>query len=223
MVLLLALPTIGFSVELTQQESFTRLSPVALQAEINSLVSPELMCSSNDDPRSLYEKYSDEISKLRDMLSRDDTDEIPYVLGHFSCHNYSKRLYLQHSNQVQSLDAFHLEDMEREWTTTINRSEDAKFELYTVTLTSPEEGYFHAINAVLLDKDNPQDINSYVFIEPQSDKLLLAEDLRSHSNRLMNRNMTAPIKIDVGTFDQFKFNGNIWQTFSSTKVSFTDS
>lgn len=213
----------SYGLELRPEQAFMRLSPLALQSQISTLVSPESMCMSFADPSNLYEKYSTEIAELREMLFNDDTDSIPYVLGHFSCHNYSKRLYLQHSDQVSSLDPFHIPDMEREWTTSIKRRDEQKFELYTVTLTSPEEGYFHAINAVLLDKENPQDINSYIFIEPQSDKLMLADEIRAHSNRLMNKTMTAPISIDVGTFDEFKFNGNIWQTFSSTKVNFTDS
>lgn len=219
---LILLPFMAQSMELSSDQFFSRISPVSIQGQIEQFVAPDAMCLSAADPTNLYQKYAPEISRIRAMLFADNTDSIPYQLGHFSCHNYSKRLFLQNSDQVTLLEPFNIPDMEREWTTTIKRSEDEKFEIYTVTLTSSEEGYFHAINAVLLDKENPQDINSYIFIEPQSDKIMLADELRAHSNRLMNKTMTAPIEVDIGTFDEYKFNGNIWQSFGSVRQKFTD-
>lgn len=212
-----------YALELTGEQRLSAISPVVIQDQLESIVAPQSQCLQVQDPTSLYERFPQEIYKIKEMLFNDKTDSIPYQLPVFTCHNYSKVLFLKHSDEVKEIENFNLSAIEQQWGTPIERDEDSpKLSLFTVNLGSSGEGYFHSINAVLLDKENPDDINSYIFIEPQSDKLLLASELRDHGNKLMNKQMSAPIDIDIATFDGFKFNGNIWQTFSTTKNKFID-
>ncbi len=183
----------------------------------NSLEGKYLCLAQDSDPKeSIFIRYADDIERLRQILRSDKTDSINYQLAKFSCHNFSKMLYLQNSSLVKDMKDYHIEDLEKDWGVKIERDPSIeKFPMNYITLQSKEDGYFHAINAVLLDTENPQDLNSYVFIEPQSDSLYSASQLKGFSERLMNKDFKGEIKVGVGTFDSFKFNGNIWQSFSS--------
>lgn len=177
-------------------------------------------CAGQIEP-SLIERFPAKIEKIKQMLAVDDTESVSYELRRFSCHDYAKRLYLQNSNQVDSLDPYNIENLSENWGgVAVTRGSEPKFEMYYLTIASAEEGYFHAINAVLIDEANPGDIESYIFIEPQTDKLIEAKNLRSHSSRLMRKDIVKPLAIEVRTFDKYSFNGNIWQSSSSVKQSF---
>lgn len=212
-----------YALELSQEERLSSISPAVIQDQLESIIAPQSQCLQVQDPTSLYDRYPEEIYKIKEMLFNDKTDSIPYHLPAFTCHNYSKVLFLQHSDQIKPIENYKINDIQEQWGVTINRDESApKFSIFTVNLASSEEGYYHAINAVLLDKENPQDINSYLFIEPQSDKLLLVSELREHGNRLMHKEMTGLIKVNIATFDAFNFTGSIWQGSSTTTLEYLD-
>lgn len=212
-----------YALELSQEERLASISPAVIQDQLESIIAPHAQCFQAQDPTSLYDRFPQKIMQIKEMLFSDKTDSIPYQLPVFTCHNYSKVLFLQHSDQIKELEGYRLDDIKQQWGVTIQRDEnEPKFSIFTVNLASADEGYFHAINAVLLDKENPQDINSYLFIEPQSDKLLLASELREHGNKLMHKEMTAPIKVNIATFDAFNFTGSIWQGVSTTAQDFID-
>jgi hypothetical protein len=40
-----------------------------------------------------------------------------------------------------------------------------------------EHGFYHAINAYLVNPEKPQEIESYIFIEPQSDETFISSEL----------------------------------------------
>lgn len=171
--------------------------------------------------KSIFVKYSKEISRLRKVLGEDKTDTITYELAKFSCHNFAKKVYLQNSSLVKDLTKYNIEDLEKEWGVKVNRDpKKEKVPMNYITLSSKKDGYFHAINAVLLDTENPQEIKSYVFIEPQSDALYSSDQLKSFSERLMKKGFKGSIEVGVGTFDSFTYNGNIWQSFSSYQHKF---
>jgi len=185
--------------------------------ELTSSLTPKYLCLTNENPeKSIFSRYPEEIAKIRELLKADDTNTVRYELKKFSCHNFSKRVYLQNSSLVNNLEDYHIEDLEKEWGVPIVRDESKeKVPMHYITLSSKEEGYFHAINAVLLDKENPGDIDSYVFIEPQTDVLYSASELKSFSERLMKKKFNHSVEVGIGTFDSFKHNGNIWQSHSS--------
>lgn len=172
-----------------------------------------------DSKDNLFREYTQEISQVHSVLAKDTTDKVKYELASFSCHNFSKKLYIQNSSLVKDFSPYNLTDLEADWNTRIEINEENKLDLYYVTISSAEDGYFHAINAVLLNKEQPDKLSSYVYIEPQTDQVYLAYDLRKFSERLMKKSFVGEIKVELRTFDAFKFNGNIWQSFSSVKHS----
>lgn len=172
-----------------------------------------------DSKDNLFREYREEISKIHSVLAKDTTDKVKYELANFSCHNFSKKLYLQNSSLITDFSPYNISDLESDWDTRIDINEDEKLELYYVTISSKEDGFYHAINAVLLNHDQPEKLSSYVFIEPQTDQIYLAYDLRKFSERMMSKSFVGQIKVEVRSFDAFKFNGNIWQSFSTVKHS----
>tara|TARA_R110000868_G_scaffold136049_3_gene348797 strand:+ start:1831 stop:2496 length:666 start_codon:yes stop_codon:yes gene_type:complete len=174
----------------------------------------------NQIEASLKDRFPLKIAELQAALASDDTDSLGYELRRFSCHDYAKRLYLQNSSKVQSLEPYNLDNLSESWGGIEVKPADKKFNMHYLTVHSAEEGYFHAINAVLIDESNPESIDSYIFIEPQTDKLLEAGEIRDHSSRLMRKPIEKPITVELRTFDSYKFNGNIWQSHSTKDKAF---
>lgn len=162
----------------------------------------------------------EEYQSLSQILREDSTSEITYVYGKFTCHNFAKKLFLERSNLITNLENYDLNGIEKEWGTRINREEVTdKAPIYIVTMVHQSSGFFHAINAVLINKDAPTDLNSYVFIEPQTDEILLTpKDLHK---RYKSYYKDEGVKVTIGIFDRFKFNGNIYQSFQKNLYNFT--
>ena len=80
-----------------------------------------------------------------------------------------------------------------------------------------EHGFYHAINAYLVTPEKPQDIESCIFIEPKSDEILF---LRKYRHYYDKGNEEEVVHLTIGTFDKFKNNGSIYQSFSSQLYEF---
>ena len=184
-----------------------------------ALQSPSSSCG-NQIEASLKDRFPAKMMELREALASDDTDSLGYELRRFSCHDYAKRLYLQTSSKVSSLEPYNIEQLSSNWGGVDIKPSAKKFDMHYLTISSAEEGYFHAINAVLIDESEPDNIESYIFIEPQTDRLLEADEIRAHSSRLMNKPIEKPIAVELRTFDSYKHNGNIWQSHSTKEKAF---
>lgn len=188
---------------------------------LSSLVLAQNMDSNSKQPAS--KKTPSEITK---MLKEDSTDELLYVNGRFYCHNFASTLYLRRSSLVTTLDAFDLNGINTEWGVVINRlAESLKMPIYYVSLSNAEHGFYHAINAVLVNPDKPEEISSYVFIEPQTDETFLtAREVYDRYRNYYDKksDVDEVLKLTINTFDAFKKSesGTIYQSFTGEKYSF---
>lgn len=164
--------------------------------------------------QNLFSLYPDKIEQIQLKLSLDKTDEIPYS-REFICHQFAKRLFLQESLLAGPMEDYNIAQIEEQWNTTIKRSKNPTLKINYISLSSKKDGFYHAINAVLLDESAPEKIESYIFIEPQSDTLILAKDLRGKYK------IQDELEVRIGTFDAYKFNGHIWQSLSGTDYTHT--
>jgi hypothetical protein len=204
--------------EVNWQDKFLKNQVLELKSSVDHNLEGKYLCLAleSDPKKSIFVRYKKEIENLRKVLREDETDLVDYKLAKFSCHNFAKMLYLQNSSLAKDMKDYNLEGLQEDWGVKIKRDPSLeKFPMNYITLQSKVDGYFHAINAVLLDKDKPEDLDSYVFIEPQSDVLYSASELKSFSERLMKKDFKGEIKVGIGTFDGFSFNGNIWQSHSN--------
>jgi hypothetical protein len=73
-----------------------------------------------------------------------------------------------------------------------------------------------------VNPEKPQEIESYILIEPQSDETFISsEQVYNKYRRYYDKgNEEEVIHISIGTFDQFKNNGSIYQSFSSQLYEF---
>jgi nitrogenase molybdenum-iron protein alpha/beta subunit len=116
-----------------------------------------------------------------------------------------------------------LDGIASEWGVIIQRLEETeKLPIYTVTLNDENRKFSHMINAVLLDQDHPEKLESYIFIEPQSDAVMLtAEDVYNHYLGYFNVSEAhEKLNMSIGKFDSYKFNGNIYQSWGNQLYKF---
>ena len=113
-------------------------------------------------------------AELLAVLKSDKTNTHPYISGQYYCHNFATQLYMQNSCLLRDLEAFDISAIESEWGTIISRlAESSKLPIFYVSLSNKESGFYHAINAYIVNPAKPEDIASYIFIEPQSDETYL--------------------------------------------------
>jgi hypothetical protein len=161
---------------------------------------------------------------LKRVLLSDKTDELPYITGKYYCHNFASQFFLQNSSLVTTMDAFDLSAITSEWGTIISRLADSeKLPVYYVSLSNTEHGFYHAINAYLVNPEKPKEIESYIFIEPQTDEtFLLAFNLYNRYRNYYDKSadIEEVVHVSIGTFDAFKSNGNIFQSWTSSLYTF---
>jgi hypothetical protein len=124
---------------------------------------------------------------------------------------------------VKNMDTFDLEGMANEWGTIISRlATSEKLPIYYVSLSNKEHGFYHAINAYLVNPEKPQEIESYIFIEPQSDETFISSEqvYNKYRHYYDKGNEEEVVHLSIGTFDKFKNNGSIYQSFSSQLYEF---
>lgn len=155
--------------------------------------------------------------KLKQVLKKDKTNEHPYIEGKYYCHNFASQFYLQNSSLVTSLENFDLVAINREWGTIISRlAESEKLPIYYVSLSNKDHGFYHAINAYLVNPEKPNEVESYIFIEPQSDETFITPDqLYNHYKMDYNQGPgDETLHVSIGTFDKFQNNGFVYQSFT---------
>ncbi len=121
------------------------------------------------------------------------------------------------------MDAFDLEGMANEWGTIISRlATSEKLPIYYVSLSNEQHGFYHAINAYLVNPEKPQDLESYIFIEPQSDETFISsEQVYNKYRRYYDKgNEEEVVHLSIGTFDEFKNNGSIYQSHTKKLYEF---
>lgn len=157
-------------------------------------------------------KPTGKFPELSRVLAEDDTDQIPYTVGKFTCHNFAKTLYLQRSTAVRDLAPFRIEAIKEDWGNDIVRSEKTKkLPIFILTIWNVESGFYHSINAVLIDIQAPFDLNSYVFVEPQTDEIFAStKEMYRHYEHYLKMGKT--LQIDVSNFTGFVNNGYINQS-----------
>lgn len=161
--------------------------------------------------------------KLKRILDEDKTNERKYINGTFVCHNFAKTFYLQRSSLVEDLSAFDIEGIADQWGVIIQRlAETEKMPIYTATLVQKEHGFYHMINAVLVDEKNPSKIESYIFIEPQSDAVMVTpQDVYNRYAIYYDKtDEHEPLSLEIGRFDAFKSNGTIYQSWGEQLFKF---
>ncbi len=98
-----------------------------------------------------------------------------------------------------------------------------KLPLYYVSLSQEESGFYHAINALLVNPEKPDEIASYIFIEPQSDDVMLTGEqvFKKYSRYYQNKIEKPVVKLKISTLDSVKrYNGPGTVLQSSTKNLF---
>jgi len=162
-------------------------------------------------------------SEITNLLKEDNTSELTYVNGRFVCHNFASTLYLSRSSLVTTLDAYDLEGINIDWGIIVNRlAESSKLPIYYVSLANKEHGFYHAINAVLVNPDKPDEIASYIFIEPQTDETFLtAQEVYDEYRHYYDKSDDEEIlKLSIATFDEFKKSGPIYQSITNNLYEF---
>lgn len=164
-------------------------------------------------------------ASLKKVLLDDKTDEHLYIAGKFYCHNFASQFFLQNSSLVKNMDTFDIEAMGSEWGTIILRlAETEKLPIYYVSLSNAEYGFYHAINAYLIDPAKPEALESYLFIEPQSDEVFFSlKDIYDRYRRYYDKTDAEEIlKVSIGTFDAYKSNSvsGIYQSWNSSLYNF---
>lgn len=160
---------------------------------------------------------------LKRVLEEDKTNERKYIVGKFVCHNFAKTFYLQRSSLVEDLSAFDIKGIADDWGVVIQRlAETEKLPIYTVTLIQKEYGFYHMINAVLIDEKNPEKMESYVFIEPQSDAIMATpQDVYNRYSYYYDKTPEhEPLTLEIGLFESFKNNGYINQSWGKQLYQF---
>lgn len=160
---------------------------------------------------------------LKRILEEDKTDERKYIPGQFVCYNFAQTFYLQRSSLVESLEPFDLDGIASEWGVIIQRLEETeKLPIYTVTLNDTQGKFSHMINAVLLDQEHPEKMESYIFIEPQSDAVMLTgKDVYDRYRSYYDKTEAhEPLRMDIGRFDSYKSNGTIYQSWGKRLYTF---
>lgn len=166
-----------------------------------------------------HQRIPSDFDHITKLLREDTTDQITYVYGKFTCHNFAKKLFLERSSLINDLESYDLGGIEEQWGVRINREEQTQKEpIYIVTMVHQASGFYHAINAILVDTERPSDIDSYIFIEPQTDEILLtSRDLHKRYKRYYKEES---VNITIGVFTKFKFNGHIYQSFQDNLYNF---
>lgn len=162
--------------------------------------------------------------EVRVILAEDDTDSILYTAPKFTCHNFAKTLYLQRSSLVGSLENYNIEGIKEEWGNIILRDDNTKkLPIYILTLTSTEHGFYHSINAVLVKPEAPDLIESYIFIEPQTDEIFETprELIKHYSGYLSNPLFEKSFQMDIGLFTKFIFTGTIYQSWQESVLKYS--
>jgi hypothetical protein len=176
----------------------------------------------NMKPISLKSASQDH-SAIRSVLSEDDTDSIVYNAPIFTCHNFSKTLYLQRSSLVANLENYDLEGIKIDWGNIILRDENSKkLPIYILTLSNTDHGFYHSINAILINPEAPLNIESYLFVEPQTDEIFESpKDLVKHYSNFLNKpGFKKELLLDVGLFTKFIFTGTIYQSHQDSILKF---
>ena len=159
--------------------------------------------------------------ELSSLLKQDTTDELTYINGKFVCHNFATTLYLQRSSLVTTLEEFDLDSIAVDWGVVVKRlGESCKLPIYYVSLSQEETGFYHAINALLVNPEKPEDLSSYIFIEPQSDDVMLTGDqvFKKYSRYYQNKVEKPVVKLKISTLESVKrYNGPGTILQSSTK------
>jgi hypothetical protein len=149
------------------------------------------------------------------VLLEDKTDSLKYIVGKFTCHNFSKTLYVQRSTLVTDLAPYNLEAMASDWGNIVVREEKTKkLPIYIATIYNVESGFYHSINAVLVKPESPGSLDSYVFLEPQTDQIFdSAKAMYAEYAEYLKATDTGKVlEVDIGTFEGMKFTGTIWQS-----------
>lgn len=160
---------------------------------------------------------------LKRVLLDDKTDEHLYITGKYYCHNFASQFFLQNSSLVTNLESYDLEGMSSEWGTIISRlATSEKLPVYYVSLSNAQHNFYHAINAYLVNPAKPEDIESYLFIEPQSDEVFfLIKDIYDRYRKYYDKSDEEEIlHVSIGTFDAFKSNGSRYQSFNTSLHDF---
>lgn len=174
----------------------------------------------NMKPSAIHSETS-RYKEIARILAEDNTDLNTYIMGKFTCHNFSKTLYLQRSNLVKDIAKYNLEGIKEDWGIDIEREAHTdKLPLYTVNLTNEESGFYHSINAVLVKPEAPESLDSYVYIEPQTDEILETPELmyQRYSKHLQNTDAGKILDVSIGKFEGLKHNGHIYQYLDSSLI-----
>lgn len=166
---------------------------------------------------------SESHKEIKAVLSEDDTDSIAYSAPKFTCHNFSKTLYLQRSSLVEDMMNYDLEGIKTDWGNIILRDETSKkLPIYILTLSNTDHGFYHSINAILIKPEAPQSIESYLFVEPQTDEIFEnPKDLVKHYSNFLNKpGFKKELLLDVGLFTRFIFTGTIYQSHQDSILKF---
>ena len=153
--------------------------------------------------------------EIASVLLEDKTDSIKYIVGKFTCHNFSKTLYLQRSTLVTDLGPYNLEGMASDWGNVPVREEKTKkLPIYIATIYNVESEFYHSINVVLVKPESPGSLDSYIFLEPQTDEIFEdAKAMYAHYAHYLKKTDTGKVmEVDLGTFEGLKFSGTIWQS-----------
>lgn len=158
---------------------------------------------------------------LANILKEDTTDELTYINGKFVCHNFASTLYIQRSSLLTNLEDFDLHSIAIDWGVIVKRlGESCKLPIYYVSLSQEQTGFYHAINALLINPEKPEDISSYIFIEPQSDAVMFTKEqvFEKYSRYYKNKIDKPVLKLKIGILESVKrYNGEGTVLQSNTK------
>jgi len=156
---------------------------------------------------------------LKTIIKNDQTDKYKYINGKFVCHNFASTFYLQNSCLISSFDNIDINGIKEDWGIIIQRlNESLKMPIYYVSMVNTKTGFYHAINALRVNPDKPNEISSYIFIEPQTDEVFMtAQELHQSYNFYYGGE---PVEISIQTFDEFKKSGPIYQSITNEVAHF---
>ena len=176
--------------------------------------------------KSTVSKQANAPKELINLLMEDKTDEYLYIAGKFYCHNFASTLYMERSSVVATMDAFDLEGIKLDWGVVITRlAESSKMPIYYVSLSNKESGFYHAINALLVNPEKPEEIASYIFIEPQTDETFItAQDLYDRYRKYYDKknDEEEPLHLQISTINSIKKSehGSVFQTWTDKLYEF---